>query len=150
MRFSNHTLVATLLTSLVLSGCATVLNDKTQAVNVRTSNNQAVTGTIGDQTFNAPGVILLERGSQKTLSVDTADCDKETQVSKGIAKEFWANIFSGLAAPASSTTDLITKKMWTYSDSVTIRCGEEAEPEVETMPVVEEGSVEAEATIDTE
>ncbi len=46
--------IATL--SILMTGCASILNDKTQNVNVSTSNGQKVSGVVNGQVFTAPAL----------------------------------------------------------------------------------------------
>ncbi len=47
-------------------------------------------------------------------------CTKETNLNKEIEPTFFVNILTG--GVFGSTTDMSTKKMWKYQDSVTISC----------------------------
>ena len=113
-------LTATAVLALV-SGCSSILNEKTQQVNVSTSNGQKVTGSVNGQAFSAPGVVALVRENKnKTFVTDTAACKSETVAEKTVDPIFFINILSG--GPWGSTTDYTTEKMWKYSDNVTLNC----------------------------
>lgn len=114
-------IIAIAAATLVLSGCASILNDQTQSVNVTTSNGQEVTGTVNGTAFKAPGVVQLTRENQnKVFRTDNANCAKETVAEKSVDGKFFINILSG--GVFGSTTDYSTEKMWAYAQNVTIAC----------------------------
>lgn len=107
--------------SLVLGGCASILNDATQPVNVSTSNGKEIKGTIDGVPFSAPGVVNVTRANQnKVIVTETAGCTKETALQKEVDPKLFINILSGGAF--GSTTDYSTEKMWKYSDNVVVAC----------------------------
>ncbi|MDD4977158.1 MAG: hypothetical protein PHI29_00840 [Gallionella sp.] len=115
------TYVGALLVVATLSGCASILNDKTQAVNVSSSTGDAIKGTVNGQPFTAPGVVNLTRENKnKVFVTETEGCAKETVAEKSVDSKFFINILSG--GSFGSTTDYSTDKMWRYSDSVVISC----------------------------
>lgn len=110
-----------LLLIVLLSGCASILNDKTQPINVASSTGSDIKGTVNGVPFKAPGIITVVREKKDLLFVtETEGCTKETIVPKEISGMFWVNILSG--GTTGSTTDFSTDKMWKYSDSVVISC----------------------------
>ncbi len=113
---------AALVSALLLAtGCATIINDQTQKVNIATSNGAKVKGTIDGMPFEAPGVVDITRAKQnKVIMVENADCTKETVAAKKVDSVFFINILSGGAL--GSTTDYATEKMWKYEDTITIAC----------------------------
>lgn len=107
--------------ALIMSGCASIINEKTQQVNVQTPNNQKVSGTVNGQAFNAPGVVALVRENKnKVFVTDSAGCKSETVAEKTVDPIFFINLVSG--GPFGSTTDFATEKMWKYSDNVVLNC----------------------------
>ncbi|MEY4515714.1 MAG: hypothetical protein RL180_60 [Pseudomonadota bacterium] len=106
---------------LLATGCATIINDKTQKVNIATSNGAKVKGTIDGVPFEAPGVVDMTRANQnKVIMVEDTACTKETIAAKKLDNVFFINVLSGGAW--GSTTDYVTEKMWKYEDTITINC----------------------------
>lgn len=115
-------LKAALVVSVVaLSGCASILNDKTQQVNVASSNGKPIQGSIDGTPFTGPGIVtVLRENKNKTITTDTAGCAKETALNKSVDSVFFLNLLSG--GVFGSTTDYSTEKMWRYEPSVTVSC----------------------------
>ncbi|CAH0356198.1 hypothetical protein AQB9606_04610 [Aquabacterium sp. CECT 9606] len=108
---------------VLMTGCASILNDQTQPVNVSASNGKAVQGSIDGVPFTAPGVVPLQRAkASKIVTTTTAGCAKETAVESTVDPKFFINILTGGAF--GSTTDYSTEKMWKYADNVVIACGQ--------------------------
>ncbi len=106
---------------LFMTGCATILNEETQKIDVRTSNGKSVTAVIDGQSVVVPSIVSVKRsGQDKVLEVADAGCNKETLLTKSVDSVFWVNILSGGAF--GSTTDYNTEKMWKYQDTVEITC----------------------------
>lgn len=106
---------------MTLSGCASILNESTQQVNVSASSGASIKGTVNGQPFNAPGVVKLTRENKdKIFYTETQGCARETVAEKTVDMKFFVNILSGGAF--GSTTDYATEKMWKYSDNVVISC----------------------------
>jgi hypothetical protein len=114
--------IALVFTSAVaLSGCATIINKPTQAVNVSASNGQQVKGTVNGVPFSGPGVVQVKRENKnKTFTTDDANCSKETVAAKQVDSVFFINILSG--GLLGSSTDFGSEKMWKYNDNVVINC----------------------------
>ena len=113
-------LTATAMLAL-LSGCASILNEKTQQVNVSTSNGQQVSGTVNGQSFTAPGVVaLIRENKNKVFVTNTDNCKSETAVEKTVDPIFFINLFVG--GLVGSSTDFASEKMWKYSENVTLNC----------------------------
>lgn len=113
------TLIAT--TAVLMTGCASILNDKDQRVNVSTSNGSTIQGTVNGQPFTAPSVVTVNRENKaKVFATSNPNCAKETLVDKTVDPVFFINVISG--GPFGSTTDYSTEKMWKYADTVTISC----------------------------
>jgi hypothetical protein len=105
----------------VLSGCASILNDETQPINVSASNNKEVSGSIDGQTFKTPAVVNVTRENKnKVIAVSTEGCAKETSLEKSVDSKFFINILSG--GLLGSSTDYGTEEMWRYSENVVIQC----------------------------
>lgn len=106
---------------LVLAGCASILNDETQKVNIVSSNGQDFSGTVDGKTFTGPGIVELKReNADKTIVVETAGCTRQTVANKEVSPSFWINILAGGAL--GSTTDYSTEKMWEYDDTIEVNC----------------------------
>ena len=106
---------------MFLSGCASILNEKTQAINVTSSTGSDIEGTVNGMPFKGPGVVNVVRANKNLLFVTTTEgCAKETVSEKAVDSKFFINILSG--GSTGSTTDYATEKMWKYSDTVVIAC----------------------------
>lgn len=105
----------------MISGCATIINDEYQKVNVTTSTGKKVEGNIDGLPFEAPGIVSLKRSkSDKIMNTNNPKCNKTTIVSKSVDPIFFINILSG--GVFGSTTDYATEKMWKYQDNILITC----------------------------
>lgn len=110
-----------LFLSIGLTGCASILNDKTQAVNVSSSAGGDIKGTVNGTPFTGPGVVYLTRENMNKIFVtETEGCAKQTVAEKSVDPKFFINILSG--GVFGSTTDYATEKMWKYSENVVISC----------------------------
>lgn len=113
--------IAVVAAAVALTGCASILNEQTQSINVATSNGKEVTGTVNGQPFKAPGIVQVTRENKnKTFVVNDAACVKETIAEKTVDSKFFINILTG--GVFGSSTDYGTEKMWAYSPTVTISC----------------------------
>lgn len=114
-------LYAALGSVVLMTGCASILNEKTQQVNVSASNGKPIKGSVDATPFTAPGVVTVTRAkATKVFNVETEGCAKQTVVENTVDPKFFINILSGGAF--GSTTDYSTDKMWKYSDNVVISC----------------------------
>ncbi len=110
-----------LILLLLLSSCATILNDKTQKINVLTSNNRQVKFSFDGEQFSAPGIIEVARAKKDAiLSVQDSKCTPQMLIKSDIDNKFWINVLSG--GPLGSSTDYSTDKMWKYQDTIIIQC----------------------------
>ena len=110
-----------LLAVSTLSGCASILNDQTQQVNVSSSSGSNIKGTVNGVPFTAPGVVTVTRENKnKVFVTDTEGCARETVAEKSVDPKFFVNILSG--GSFGSTTDYSTEKMWKYNENVVISC----------------------------
>ncbi|MBO9491785.1 hypothetical protein J7384_15605 [Endozoicomonas sp. G2_1] len=108
-------------TSLLASGCATILTEDEHKINVSTSTGQEVTVQVDGKSFQAPGIVSVKKEkNDKVLVTDAEGCTKQTNLNKEVEPTFFVNILSGGAF--GSTTDYASDKMWKYQDSVTITC----------------------------
>lgn len=115
------TYISTIAFALTLSGCASILNDKTQAINVASSTGSEIQGTVNGMPFKGPGVVNVVREKKdKLFLTETEGCAKETVAEKSVDGKFFVNILSGGAF--GSSTDYSTDKMWKYNDNVIISC----------------------------
>lgn len=107
--------------SFAITGCASILNEKTQAVNVSASNGKEIAGTVDGVAFKGPGIVNLTRENKnKIFMVTTEGCAKETVAEKGVDGKFFINILTG--GTLGSSTDYSTEKMWRYSENVVVSC----------------------------
>lgn len=114
-------LCAALGSVMLMTGCASIFNEKTQPVNVTTTNGKTVSGTVDGTAFTAPGTVQVYRSkSTKVFNVEAEGCAKQTPVDSTVDVKFFGNIIIG--GVFGSTTDYSTDKMWKYQDSVTINC----------------------------
>ncbi len=110
-----------LVTLTVFSGCASIVNDKNQKINVSASNGQQINGTIDGVAFKGPGVVEVARANvDKTVVVDNPECAKSMPLKKTVDPMFFGNFLIG--GLLGSTTDASTEKMWKYQDEVVISC----------------------------
>lgn len=104
-----------------LSGCASILNEKTQPINISASNGKEAVGTIDGQAFKTPGIVSVTRENKNKIAVVTTEgCAKETLMEKSVDSKFWINILTG--GVWGSSTDYSTDKMWRYSENIVISC----------------------------
>ncbi len=116
-------LFSAMAAAVLLSGCASILNEKTQKVNVSSSNGKEFAGSIDGTAFKGPGVVEMTRAKNgQVIVVETQGCVKETAVQSNVDPKFFVNILSGGAF--GSTTDFATQKMWKYADNVVVSCGQ--------------------------
>lgn len=117
-------LVAAMGSVLLMTGCASILNDKTQQINVSSSNAKPIQGTVDGVPFTAPGIVSVQRQkSTKIISVETPGCTKQTALENNVDLKFFANLLIPFGT-FGSTTDYSTEKMWKYSENVVIACGQ--------------------------
>jgi len=115
-------LYALIASAALTTGCASILNESTQQVNVASSNGKPFSGTVDGQPFQAPGVVALTRAKAgKIIAADTAGCAKQTAVESNVDLKFFINVLvpGGIFG---STTDFATEKMWKYSDNIVVSC----------------------------
>ena len=120
-----------ILTSATLSGCASIMEGKSQNINITTSNGQNVEATVytkaGIQEVRLPHHFAVQKDSQDiTVNVKEGRCNKETTtvVKSRLEPWFWGNILSG--GIIGSTTDSLTGAMWQYDDTVVVNINEKA------------------------
>lgn len=113
---------AVVVSSIVLaSGCATILNDDTQNVNLMTSNGEKISGSINGVPFEGPGVVNIMRSQDDAIIVaSTEGCTPQTVAPSSVDMKFFINILSGGAF--GSSTDYASDDMWKYDNSVMINC----------------------------
>ena len=109
-------------TTLALtSGCASILNDDTQQVNIATSTGKSISVKVDGQEFQAPGIVSLTReNANKVIVTNDKNCTKETLAPKKVSNTFWLNILSG--GSFGSSTDYSTDKMWGYQERIVVTC----------------------------
>jgi len=104
-----------------LTGCASILNEKTQKINVTTSNNTKTGIRINGLEYKVPDIISVNRSKEDIImKVDNPDCTQQYLVKSKVDNKFWINILSG--GTFGSSTDYGTDKMWAYQDEVELKC----------------------------
>lgn len=115
--------VSLIVAATALTGCATILDGKTQAINVTTSNgsqeNITISGENGTQTHTVPGIVTVSKGGDLMINPESSDCNQQI-VPKKVSSMFFVNFLSGGAF--GSTTDYASDSMWTYDENITITC----------------------------
>lgn len=115
-------LYAALGSVVLMTGCASILNDKTQPVNVSSSNGKQITGSIDGIPFQAPGVVNFYRDKKaKIVTTDTPGCTKQTVAESNVDLKFFINVLIPFGT-FGSTSDYASDKMWKYSDNVVVSC----------------------------
>lgn len=110
-----------LVLAFALTGCASILNESQQKVNIASSNNTPIKGTINGLPFEGPGIVSIPRAkSDKIIVLDNEGCSKQTIMTSSVDTVFWINILTG--GTFGSSTDYSTEKMWKYQDTVVIPC----------------------------
>ena len=116
-------LSAALVSVALLSGCASILNDKTQRINVVSSNGKTFDGTIDGVPFTGPGIVSIPRSSSsKIISVSTAGCTKQTALESNLDIKFLGNVLIPYFGSTGSTIDYSTDKMWKYAENAIVSC----------------------------
>ena len=119
----KNAVIGTLLSGAVAltSGCASILNDDTQRINLATSTGKTITVTVDGQQFTAPGIATVTReNADKIIVTEDKSCTKETLAPKKVDNMFWLNILSG--GSFGSTTDYSTENMWAYDERIVVTC----------------------------
>ena len=110
-----------LLLAMFWVGCAIIINEKEQKINVSTSNNSSIQGTIDGVMFKAPGTLNVARSKKdRVIMVDNPACGQSTIMASSVDPVFFINVLSG--GPLGSSTDYATDKMWKYQDNIVIPC----------------------------
>jgi hypothetical protein len=105
---------------LSLTGCATILNEEMQKINV-SSTAAKIKGNIDGVPFEGPGIVSVKRTkADRIMNVDTDGCQKQTILTSTVDPKFFINILSG--GTFGSTTDYSSEKMWKYQDQVVVSC----------------------------
>ena len=113
----------TLLIIFFLTGCASIVNYETQAINVSSSSGSDIDGTVDGKPFKAPGVVNVQRGSKdKIFFTETEGCAKETVAGKSVDSAFFANILMAQIGLIGAGIDYLTDRMWKYEEHVIISC----------------------------
>lgn len=104
--------------SMLFSGCATILDGKTQKINLDSKKEYKV--DINGQEYTSPGIIELKR-SDKDGILKIKECEKQMLLKKEVNPTFFVNLLS--AGAFGSTTDYSTDAMWKYDqDNVKVSC----------------------------
>ena len=103
------------------TGCASIINEKTQNVNVVTSNGQKTEVAVDGMPYQAPGVASFKRAkADKIITTRDPKCNPTTIAPSTVDNVFFINILTG--GVLGSTTDYATEKMWKYQDTIVISC----------------------------
>ena len=119
----NKIITAAITSSVIAltSGCASILNDDTQMVNIATSNGKTIQVSVDGQQFQAPGIITLTReNADKVITTNAAGCTPSTLAKKEVDNMFWLNLLSG--GSFGSSTDYSTENMWGYQERIIVTC----------------------------
>lgn len=109
------------LAALMMTGCATILNDDNQNINVGSTNNSEFKGSIDGVPFSGPAIVSVKRSKgDKIILIDTPSCQKQVLLSSTVDMKFFINILTG--GTFGSSTDYATEKMWKYQESVIVPC----------------------------
>lgn len=104
--------------TLLLSGCATIVDGKTQKINLESKKQYDI--EINGQTYKSPGVIELKRNDVDAIA-NVKECDKKIVLKSETNPMFFGNILIG--GLLGSTTDASTKSMWKYDkDNIKVDC----------------------------
>lgn len=104
--------------SVLFSGCATILDGKTQAINLTTSKPKTV--DINGLQYSAPGMITLQKANKDAI-INIKECNKTIILTKSVTPTFFVNILSG--GVFGSTTDYSTDAMWKYDQTnISVDC----------------------------
>jgi hypothetical protein len=120
---TQRLLVRLLATSIAIAtaGCATILNDETQKVNVASSTGEKFSFSIDGQTYEGPIIIDVARTkADKIILAESPNCVKQTLLPAEVDGKFWINILSG--GVFGSTTDYSSEEMWGYESNVVVTC----------------------------
>jgi hypothetical protein len=106
--------------TFLISGCATILDGKTQTINLESSKEYKV--SIDGKNYTSPTTITMKRGEgDKVLRVK--ECNKDIPLKEGVNPMFFGNILSVGAIAFASTTDSSTGAMWEYDkENIQIEC----------------------------
>lgn len=104
--------------SVLFTGCATILDGKTQTINLQSKKDLIV--NIDGREFTSPSIIELDR-SDKDKVLKIKECNKQILLKKEVNPTFFVNILSGGAF--GSTTDYSSNAMWQYDqDNLNVDC----------------------------
>lgn len=96
--------------ALLFTGCATIIDGKTQKIELESEKKQTV--RINNQEFSSPGIIELERVDADAV-VKTIECNQILILKKELNPLFIGNIVAG--GSFGSTTDISTGAAWRYA-----------------------------------
>lgn len=106
---------------LGMTGCATILNDETQKINVTSSTGEKFAFSVDGKSFEGPAIVDVTRSkADKFIIAESANCNKQTLVPAKVDNKFWINILTG--GVFGSTTDYGTEEMWGYDANVVVSC----------------------------
>ncbi len=122
MKANRSILGGLIATSLIAaSGCATILNDENQSINVTSSTGESFNFSVDGQSYEGPTIVSIKRAkADKFIVSETDGCNKQTLVPAKVDSKFWINILTG--GVFGSTTDYSTEEMWAYDTSVVVSC----------------------------
>ncbi|AXI02102.1 adenosine deaminase [Aquirhabdus parva] len=117
----NGLVLGAIVSIALVSGCASIINSKTQKVNITTSNGSKIVANVDGKTVQAPGIVGLDRSRvEKIITTSDANCAPQTIAPSSVDPIFFGNILIG--GLLGSTTDYSTEKMWKYDNTLIISC----------------------------
>ncbi|MEZ5566549.1 MAG: adenosine deaminase [Gammaproteobacteria bacterium] len=125
MKVQRACLVGLMMTLIVgMTGCATILNDKTQKINVTSSTGEKFAFSIDGQSYEGPAIVDVTRTkADKFIVAESPNCNKQTLLPAKVDNKFWINILTG--GVFGSTTDYSTEEMWGYDSNAVVSCTKE-------------------------
>ncbi len=119
----NLLVYVSLLATLALAGCATILDDSRQNVSITTSNGAAVTLKVtdseGTKTITTPSSVNVKRSSDDLIILVQDKCySGEYTAEKKINNWAFANLISG--GTTGTSTDASTGALWAYDKNVVV------------------------------
>ncbi len=105
-------------TSMMFTGCATIISGDNQNINLQSKKEQTV--SIDGKVYTSPSIVSVER-TDKDAILKIKDCNKQILLKKEVNPVFFVNILSGGAF--GSTTDYASNSMWQYDQTnVNVDC----------------------------
>lgn len=112
--------VALLMSSSLLTSCATLLNGETQKINLSTYSGKPEKVNIDGKTYEVPGVVEVKR-QNKDIVIIPEKCPEQQQVlqKKPSGLPIVLNVLFFIPG---LTTDYVTGSMWEYDNNAVVGC----------------------------